>query len=46
MPRGPTRSPFPATMESIVRHGWRVMRGTGRLVFMELVNDDGVAYRD
>ena len=44
-PSGWLRSPVPATMEAIVRHGWRALKGTGRLVFAELVNGDGVAYR-
>ena len=39
------RSPVPATLEAIARNGWRAIKGTGRLVFSELVAPNGVAYR-
>ena len=40
------RGPLPATMETIMRKGWRLLAGTGKLVFSELVDDEGVAYRE
>lgn len=39
------RAPLPATMETITRNGWRVLEGTGKMVFGELVDSSGIAYR-
>jgi hypothetical protein len=39
------RGPLPATLEAIMRNGWRLLAGTGKLVFAELVDTEGVAFR-